>query len=43
MPQDQKLPLKAKPEAPPKPTGKPAKVRDEDLQLFKKQNGLWLF
>jgi hypothetical protein len=28
--------------APPKPTGEPAKVRDGDLELFKKQNGLWL-
>jgi hypothetical protein len=39
MPQDQNLPTK--PAALPKPTGKPDKVRDEDLELFKKQNGLW--
>jgi hypothetical protein len=45
MPEDQKLSMSAKPEALPKPTGKPATVQefsDEDLELFKKQNGLWL-
>jgi hypothetical protein len=26
----------------PKSTGKPAEVRDEDLEFFKKQNALWL-
>jgi hypothetical protein len=37
--------MKAKTEALPKPTGKPAKAREfsaADLELFKKQNGLWL-